>query len=338
MPVVSMKDLLEAGVHFGHQTRRWNPKMKPYIFTERNGIYIVDLQRSLREIDAAYRFVRSLTARGGQILFIGTKKQAQEPVATEAARSGQPYVNQRWLGGMLTNWVTMRKRLARMSQLEQMEADGTLASLPKKEALQLRTELKKLANNLTGIRTMNDLPGAVFIVDTKRETIAVAEARRLRIPVIGLVDTNCDPDDADFVIPGNDDAIRSVNLITRVIADAAYEGRAASGWVEPELAAPVAEVEVVAETVAAPEPAVVVEAPVAEVVVVVEEPAVVAEAPEPVAEVEVAIEEPAVVAEELAPEPVAEEAPAEAPEAEAAPADEPATDVTEAPAEEPAAE
>jgi small subunit ribosomal protein S2 len=324
MPVVSMKDLLEAGVHFGHQTRRWNPKMKPYIFTERNGIYIVDLQRSLREIDAAYRFVRSLTARGGQILFIGTKKQAQEPVATEAARSGQPYVNQRWLGGMLTNWVTMRKRLARMSQLEQMEADGTLASLPKKEALQLRTELKKLANNLTGIRTMNDLPGAVFIVDTKRETIAVAEARRLRIPVIGLVDTNCDPDDADFVIPGNDDAIRSVNLITRVIADAAYEGRAASGWVEPELAAPVAEVEVVAEvvaeTVAAPEPAVVVEAP------------------EPVAEVEVATEEPAVVAEELAPEPVAEEAPAEAPEAEAAPADEPATDVTEAPAEEPAAE
>jgi small subunit ribosomal protein S2 len=340
MPVVSMKDLLEAGVHFGHQTRRWNPKMKPYIFTERNGIYIVDLQRSLREIDAAYRFVRSLTARGGQILFIGTKKQAQEPVATEAARSGQPYVNQRWLGGMLTNWVTMRKRLARMSQLEQMEADGTLASLPKKEALQLRTELKKLANNLTGIRTMNDLPGAVFIVDTKRETIAVAEARRLRIPVIGLVDTNCDPDDADYVIPGNDDAIRSVNLITRVIADAAYEGRAASGWVEPELAEAVAEVAVeapvvVAEAVAkvvAEAPAVVAE-PVAEVAV--EAPVVAAE-PAPV-EVEVAIEEPAVVA-EIAPveieepETVAEEAPAEAP------ADEPVPDVTEAPAEEPAAE
>jgi small subunit ribosomal protein S2 len=354
MPVVSMKDLLEAGVHFGHQTRRWNPKMKPYIFTERNGIYIVDLQRSLREIDAAYRFVRSLTARGGQILFIGTKKQAQEPVATEAARSGQPYVNQRWLGGMLTNWVTMRKRLARMSQLEQMEADGTLASLPKKEALQLRTELKKLANNLTGIRTMNELPGAVFIVDTKREIIAVAEARRLRIPVIGLVDTNCDPDDADYVIPGNDDAIRSVNLITRVIADAAYEGRAASGWVEPELAAPVAEVEVVVEApvvaveaapvvveapvVAVEAAPVVVEAPVAEVVVVVEAPVAEVAVEEPVAEVEVAIEEPAVVAEELAPEPVAEEAPAEAPEAEAAPADEPATDVTEAPAEEPAAE
>jgi small subunit ribosomal protein S2 len=314
MPVVSMKDLLEAGVHFGHQTRRWNPKMKPYIFTERNGIYIVDLQRSLREIDAAYRFVRSLTARGGQILFIGTKKQAQEPVATEAARSGQPYVNQRWLGGMLTNWVTMRKRLARMSQLEQMEADGTLASLPKKEALQLRTELKKLANNLTGIRTMNDLPGAVFIVDTKREIIAVAEARRLRIPVIGLVDTNCDPDDADFVIPGNDDAIRSVNLITRVIADAAYEGRAASGWVEPELAVPV--VEAVAD-----EPVAEVEAPAVAVVAPEVEIAIEATALEPVAEVEVAIEE-------TAPEPVAE----------VAPSDELAPDVTEAPAEEPAAD
>jgi small subunit ribosomal protein S2 len=238
MPVVAMKDLLEAGVHFGHQTRRWNPKMKPYIFTERNGIYIVDLQRTLREIDSAYRFVRSLTTRGRQILFIGTKKQAQEPIATEAARSGQPFVNQRWLGGMLTNWVTMRKRLARMTQLEQMEADGTLASLPKKEALLLRTELKKLETNLTGIRTMTDLPGAVFIVDTKREVIAVAEARRLRIPIIGLVDTNCDPDDVDYVIPGNDDAIRSVNLITQVIANAAAEGRAASGFVEPD--APVA--------------------------------------------------------------------------------------------------
>jgi small subunit ribosomal protein S2 len=248
MPVVAMKDLLEAGVHFGHQTRRWNPKMKPYIFTERNGIYIVDLQRTLREIDSAYRFVRSLTTRGKQILFIGTKKQAQEPIATEAARSGQPFVNQRWLGGMLTNWVTMRKRIARMTQLEQMEADGTLASLPKKEALLLRTELKKLETNLTGIRTMTELPGAVFIVDTKREVIAVAEARRLRIPIIGLVDTNCDPDDVDYVIPGNDDAIRSVNLITQVIANAAAEGRTASGVVEPE--APVAAEPVAAEPVA----------------------------------------------------------------------------------------
>jgi small subunit ribosomal protein S2 len=262
-----MKDLLEAGVHFGHQTRRWNPKMKPYIFTERNGIYIVDLQRTLREIDAAYRFVRSLTARGGHVLFVGTKKQAQEPIETEATRASQPFVNQRWLGGMLTNWVTMRKRLARMTQLEQMEADGRLAALPKKEALKLRTELKKLETNLTGIRTMTDLPGAVFIVDTKRETIAVAEARRLRIPIIGLVDTNCDPDDVDFVIPGNDDAIRSVNLITRVIADAAVEGRAASGIVEPEAPAapaPVAEPIMVEPVVVEP---VVVEPVVAEPVV-----------------------------------------------------------------------
>jgi small subunit ribosomal protein S2 len=304
MPVVAMKDLLEAGVHFGHQTRRWNPKMKPYIFTERNGIYIVDLQRTLREIDQAYRFVRSVTSRGGHVLFVGTKKQAQEPIAAEAARSGQPYVTQRWLGGMLTNWVTIRKRLARMAQLEQMEADGTLAALPKKEALHLRTELKKLDTNLSGIRTMTDLPGAVFIVDTKRETIAVAEARRLRIPIIGLVDTNCDPDDVDFVIPGNDDAIRSVNLITRVIADAAAEGRAASGAPEIEpVAAPaaaVAEPELVAEIVEEPVVETVAE-PVAEVV---EEP-VVETAAEPVAEVveEPVVEEPVV---ELVAEPTPE--------------------------------
>jgi small subunit ribosomal protein S2 len=326
MPVVAMKDLLEAGVHFGHQTRRWNPKMKPYIFTERNGIYIVDLQRSLREIDAAYRFVRSLTARGGQILFIGTKKQAQEPIATEAARSGQPYVNQRWLGGMLTNWVTMRKRLSRMAQLEQMEADGTLASLPKKEALQLRTELKKLETNLTGIRTMNELPGAVFIVDTKREIIAVAEARRLRIPVIGLVDTNCDPDDADYVIPGNDDAIRSVSLITRVIADAAAEGRIASGWVEPEVAQVAVE-----EAVAVEAPVEVEAAPVA-----VEGPVVVEAAPAAV-EAPVVVEAAPVVVEEA----VAVEAPVETAEpvaAEEAPAD-PAEPAPDAPAaDEPAAE
>ena len=227
MPVVSMKDLLEAGVHFGHQTRRWNPKMKPYIFTERNGIYILDLQRSLREVDAAYRFVRQIAAQGRSVMFIGTKKQAQEAVSVEAERSGMPYVNQRWLGGMLTNWITMRKRIARMVALETMEADGRMASLPKKEALKLRAELEKLQRNLTGIRDMNDLPGAVFIIDTKREAIAVAEARRLKIPIIGLVDTNCDPDEVDFVIPGNDDAIRSVNLLTRVIADAVIEGRAA---------------------------------------------------------------------------------------------------------------
>ncbi len=286
MAVVSMKDLLEAGVHFGHQTRRWNPKMKPYIFTERNGIYIVDLQRTLREIDQAYRFVRNITARGGHILFIGTKKQAQEPIAVEAGRSGMPFVTQRWLGGMLTNWVTIRKRVGRMAQLENMDADGTLDKLPKKEALGLRNELKKLQTNLSGIRTMTELPGAVFIVDTKRETIAVAEARRLRIPIIGLVDTNCDPDDVDYVIPGNDDAIRSVNLITRVIADAAIEGRAVN---EPAEAPVVAEVPAtVVETPAAESP-VPVEAPAAEAPAAVDEPTLAAVA-------EPAVEEPAIEA------------------------------------------
>jgi small subunit ribosomal protein S2 len=304
MPVVAMKDLLEAGVHFGHQTRRWNPKMKPYIFTERNGIYILDLQRSLREIDATYKFVRNLTTQGRSVMFIGTKKQAQEAVETEAARAGMPFVSQRWLGGMLTNWVTMRKRIGRMTQLEAMEADGRMASLPKKEALKLRAELEKLQRNLTGIREMQELPGAVFVIDTKRETIAVAEARRLRIPIIGLVDTNCDPDEVDFVIPGNDDAIRAVNLITRVIADACVEGRAVFAPAEAKEAP--AAVPAAAADVAAPfeptatyelpaEPAAV-EAPVAEAApVVVEEPASVEEpaveaAPvtveEPAAEVE----------------------------------------------------
>jgi small subunit ribosomal protein S2 len=282
MPVVAMKDLLEAGVHFGHQTRRWNPKMKPYIFTERNGIYILDLQRSLREIDATYKFVRNLTAQGRSIMFIGTKKQAQEAVETEAARAGMPYVSQRWLGGMLTNWVTMRKRISRMTQLEAMEADGRMASLPKKEALKLRGELTKLQLNLTGIREMQELPGAVFIIDTKREAIAVAEARRLRIPLIGLVDTNCDPDEVDFVIPGNDDAIRAVNLITRVIADAAIEGRAVfapAAEKEAPVAAVVAAAADVVETEApdaveaAPEPDAIEAAP-----AIIEEPAAAVEA------------------------------------------------------------
>jgi small subunit ribosomal protein S2 len=222
-----MKALLEAGVHFGHQTRRWNPKMKPYIFTERNGIYILDLQRTLRELDSAYRFVRELTGSGQSVLFVGTKKQAQDPIRTEAERAGQPYVNQRWLGGMLTNWVTVRGRIKRLMELERMQEDGTMAQLPKKEQLHLRAEFEKLEKNLSGIRDMNALPGAVFIVDTKRETIAVAEARRLRIPIIGIVDTNCDPDEVDFVIPGNDDAIRSVSLICNVIARAAEEGKTA---------------------------------------------------------------------------------------------------------------
>jgi small subunit ribosomal protein S2 len=271
MPVVAMKDLLEAGVHFGHQTRRWNPKMKPYIFTERNGIYILDLQRSLREIDSTYKFVRQLTGQGRSVMFIGTKKQAQEGVETEAARAGMPFVSQRWLGGMLTNWSTMRKRIARMVVLETMEADGRMAVLPKKEALKLRGELEKLQRNLTGIREMQELPGAVFIIDTKRETIAVAEARRLHIPIIGLVDTNCDPDEVDYVITGNDDAIRAVNLITRVIADACVEGRAVLN--------PVAEKEAPAEVVAAPaEVAASAEAPVDAISATVAEPATEVEA------------------------------------------------------------
>jgi small subunit ribosomal protein S2 len=258
--------------------------MKPYIFTERNGIYILDLQRSLRELDATYKFVRSIAAQGRSVMFIGTKKQAQEGVENEAGRAGMPYVSQRWLGGMLTNWVTMRKRISRMVQLEAMEADGRMAALPKKEALKLRAELEKLQRNLTGIRDMQDLPGAVFIIDTKREAIAVAEARRLRIPIIGLVDTNCDPDEVDFVIPGNDDAIRSVNLITRVIADAVLAGRVASGLnVEQPVAAaaPVAEVVVTAPVVET-----VVAEPVVEVSATVEEPLaeVVAEVVETVVE------------------------------------------------------
>lgn len=226
MPVVSMKSLLEAGVHFGHQTRRWNPKMRPYIFTERSGIYIFDLQRTLREIETAYQFVRNVAAQGGHILFVGTKKQAQEPIQTEAERAGQAYVNQRWLGGMLTNFVTMRQRVARLIELEAMESDGRMSSLPKKEQLLLRKEWEKLDRNLNGVREMNTLPSAMFVVDTKREAIAVAEARRLKIPVIGLVDTNADPDEVDFVIPGNDDAIRSISLMCRVIADGVLEGRA----------------------------------------------------------------------------------------------------------------
>jgi small subunit ribosomal protein S2 len=280
--------------------------MKPYIFTERNGIYILDLQRSLREIDATYKFVRNLTATGRTVMFIGTKKQAQEAVETEAARAGMPFVSQRWLGGMLTNWVTMRKRIARMVQLETMEADGRMATLPKKEALKLRAELEKLQRNLTGIREMQELPGAVFIIDTKREMIAVAEARRLRIPIIGLVDTNCDPDEVDYVIPGNDDAIRAVNLITRVIANACVEGRetfAPTAAKEAPAAVPAA-----AADVAAPE--------VIEVSAIEAEPVaeIVAEVAEAVAE-EVPVEAAAEAAAEPAPvEVVAEAAPAEAAE------------------------
>lgn len=228
MSVVSMKSLLEAGVHFGHQTRRWNPKMRPYIFTERNGIYIIDLQRTLREIEEAYNFVREATAKGGQVLFVGTKKQAQEAIQSQAERSGMPYVNQRWLGGMLTNYVTMRGRVDHLIDLETMEEDGTMAKLPKKEQIKLHKEMDKLSRNLTGVRNMKGIPAAVFVIDTKKEAIAVAEARRLKIPLIGIVDTNADPDEVDYVIPGNDDAIRAIALMCRVLGDAALEGRVAA--------------------------------------------------------------------------------------------------------------
>jgi small subunit ribosomal protein S2 len=268
MPVVTMKNLLEAGVHFGHQTRRWNPKMKPYIFTERNGIYILDLQRTLRELEHTYTFVRALSTRGGKVLFVGTKKQAQEPIIAEAQRSGMPYVTNRWLGGMLTNFVTMRSRIERMEELEAMEADGRMAVLPKKEQLLLRKELGKLKANLDGVRDMRDLPGALFVVDTKRENIAVAEARRLRIPIIGLCDTNADPDEVDYVIPANDDAIRSVTLMCRVIADAIVDGRGGSQDF-PQVAAAPAPVPAVVDERAVEAPAAVedaapVEAPVEE--------------------------------------------------------------------------
>ncbi|MFI2104794.1 30S ribosomal protein S2 [Isoptericola sp. NPDC019693] len=225
MAVVTMRQLLESGVHFGHQTRRWNPKMKRFIFTERNGIYIVDLQQSLSYIDRAYEFVKETVAHGGSILFVGTKKQAQEPVAEQAARVGMPYVNHRWLGGMLTNFTTVHKRLQRLKELEEIDFDDVAGSgLTKKELLVLRREKDKLARTLGGIRDMAKTPSAVWIVDTNKEHLAVDEARKLGIPVVAILDTNCDPDVVDYAIPGNDDAIRSVTLLTRVIADAAAEG------------------------------------------------------------------------------------------------------------------
>ncbi len=225
MAVVTMRQLLESGVHFGHQTRRWNPKMKRFIFTERNGIYIVDLQQSLTYIDRAYEFVSETVAHGGTVLFVGTKKQAQEPVADQAARVGMPYVNQRWLGGMLTNFSTVHKRLQRLKELEQIDFDDVAASgLTKKELLVLRREKDKLARTVGGIRDMAKVPSAVWIVDTNKEHLAVDEARKLGIPVVAILDTNCDPDQVDYPIPGNDDAIRAVQLLTRVVADAVADG------------------------------------------------------------------------------------------------------------------
>ena len=224
MAVVSMKQLLDSGVHFGHQTRRWNPKMKRFIFTERNGIYIIDLQQTLGYIDNAYEFVKQTVAHGGSILFVGTKRQAQEPVAEQAQRVGMPYVNQRWLGGMLTNFQTVHKRLQRLKELEDLEQTGALVSLSKKEQLVLSREKAKLERSLGGIRDMQKVPSAIWIVDTKKEHIAVGEARKLGIPVVAILDTNCDPDEVDYKIPGNDDAIRSIAVLTRVIADAVAEG------------------------------------------------------------------------------------------------------------------
>jgi len=340
MAVVTARQLLESGVHFGHQTRRWNPKMKRFILTERNGIYIIDLHQSLTYIDQAYAFIKDIVGKGGQVLFVGTKKQAQEAVAEQATRVGMPYVNQRWLGGMLTNFHTMVKRIQKLKELESMDFDDVAASgLTKKELLGLRREKDKLSKTLGGIRDMTRVPQAVWIVDTKKEHLAVDEARKLHIPIIGILDTNCDPDEVDWPIPGNDDAIRSVGLLTRVIADAVADGLMSRSAVaqtgeeavsepmpewERELlgkaeAAP-AETAEEAEPVAAEEPAVEAEP------VVADEPVV--EATEPVAAVEPAVE---------ATEAVAAEEPAV--EAEPVVADEPVVEATEAVvAEEPAVE
>lgn len=225
MSVVSMKQLLEAGVHFGHQTRRWNPKMAEYIFTERNGIYIIDLQKTVKKLEEAYMVVRDIAAEGNEILFVGTKKQAQDSIKEEAQRCGMPYVNARWLGGMLTNFSTIKRRIKRLGQLQAMRADGTFDMLPKKEAAKLELEIEKLEKFMGGITEMKKQPAAMFIVDPRKERIAVAEAKKLGIPIIAIVDTNCDPDEIDHVIPGNDDAIRAVKLIAGAMADAVIEGR-----------------------------------------------------------------------------------------------------------------
>ena len=244
MSVVSMKQLLEAGVHFGHQTRRWNPKMAEYIFTERNGIYIIDLQKTVKKLDEAYMFVRELSANGENVLFVGTKKQAGDSIKEEAERAGAYHVNARWLGGMLTNFKTIRRRIDRLAQLRKMEEDGTFDRLPKKEVVKLELEIEKLEKFLGGIKEMNKLPGALFIVDPRKERIAVAEAHKLGIPIVAIVDTNCDPDEIDYVIPGNDDAIRAVRLIASAMADAIIEGRQGAETAE---AAEAAEAEEAAE-------------------------------------------------------------------------------------------
>ncbi|MER1984788.1 MAG: 30S ribosomal protein S2 [Solibacillus sp.] len=225
MSVISMKQLLEAGVHFGHQTRRWNPKMKKYIFVERNGIYIIDLQKTVKKLEEAYGFMRQVGQDGGKVLFVGTKKQAQEAIKEEAERSGNYYINQRWLGGTLTNFGTIQKRVQRMKNIEKMEEDGTFAVLPKKEVIQLKKEHERLVKFLGGIRDMKAIPDVMFVVDPRKERIAVAEAIKLNIPLVGIVDTNCDPDEIDYVIPANDDAIRAVKLLTAKMADALLEAK-----------------------------------------------------------------------------------------------------------------
>ena len=234
MSVISMKQLLEAGVHFGHQTRRWNPKMKEYIFTERNGIYIIDLQKTVKKIDEAYYFIRDLAMSAQSVLFVGTKKQAQESIEQEAKRCEMFYVNQRWLGGMLTNFKTIQGRIAKLRKIEKMEAEGDFAFLPKKEVIKLKAEQEKLEKNLGGIKDMKKLPGALFVVDPRKEHIAILEAKTLGIPVVAIVDTNCDPDEADYPIPGNDDAIRAVKLIASKMADAVLEGKQGEQMVDEE--------------------------------------------------------------------------------------------------------
>ncbi|MGH3035579.1 MAG: 30S ribosomal protein S2 [Gaiellaceae bacterium] len=252
MSVVSMRELLEAGVHFGHQTRRWNPKMRRFIFTERGGIYIIDLQQTLELVQQAHAFARNIAERGGSILFVGTKKQCQDSIAEEAARVGMPYVNHRWLGGLLTNWRTISERIQRLHELRRLQSEGQLELLPSKERISMLGEAEKLETNLGGVADMKSLPDAVFVVDLRKEQLAVREARRLGMPIIALVDTNCDPDDADYIIPGNDDAIRSCSLVVRVIADAIEAGK--SKVTAEEMAAP-AEPEAAEPEAAEPETA-----------------------------------------------------------------------------------
>ncbi len=247
MAVVTMKQLLEAGVHFGHQTRRWNPKMAEYIYLERNGIYIIDLQKTAKKLEEAYAFVRQLSEEGKSILFVGTKKQAHDAVAEEASRVGQYYVNARWLGGMLTNFKTMRTRVDRLNQLKRMAEDGTFDMLPKKEVMKLMGEQAKLEKYLGGVKDMKKLPGALFVIDPRKEHNAVAEARKLHIPIVAIVDTNCDPDEIDYVIPGNDDAIRAIRLISNAMANAVQEGRQGQDEQTEEAAAPAAPEEIAKE-------------------------------------------------------------------------------------------